>query len=111
MKTSQFEIFLKTISIILLKIPTINNDTPNLYDFLFNLNENYTNNQMDDDSPQLNDQILNESLKMIDTKTFTDKMTIFLTNSSSSIDTCCYYISRICYFLLIKSKFKIHQSM
>lgn len=113
MSTNQFELLLETISSIIQQIPTLNNDIPNLYDFLFNLNENDANNRMDDDyftnESMINNQILNDSLKLLDTKLFTEKLTTLLDNSSN--DTCCYNISCICYFVLIKSKFKIHQSM
>lgn len=60
---------------------------------------------------KLNLVLLNDLLKIMDSKQFANKINNYFYNRSNiNINEFCMHLSHICYFVLIKSNLKMHQS-
>ena len=61
---------------------------------------------------KINHHLLSDLLAIMDSKDFANKInSYFLLNiSKSDLNDACFYTSHICYFVLIKSSLKMHQS-
>jgi hypothetical protein len=61
---------------------------------------------------KINHSLLNDLLSILDSKEFANKInSYFLNNTKIDLNDICFYTSHICYFVLIKTSLKMHQSM
>lgn len=73
------------------------------------INEN--ENEIEKFDNKINHNLLNDILEIMDSKSFASKInSYFIQNTCFNLNEACFYTSHICYFVLIKSSLKMHQS-
>ena len=79
---------------------------------------NEDENEIDKFDNKINRNLLNDILELMDSKEFSNKInnyfnqnTIQSTSRRNNLNEICFYTSHICYFVLIKSSLKMHQSV